>query len=130
MAPRNPIEETLVRIMAEVLKVKRIGIHDDFFELGGHSLLGIQVMARVRKALQVELPLRSLFQEPTVAGLALAIEKAEKCGDGLGLPSPTREISNRVQLLARLADLSDTEVNTLLSSMLAKRQDERETEDF
>jgi surfactin family lipopeptide synthetase A len=124
------MEAMLAGIMAEVLEVERIGMHDNFFEMGGHSLRGIQVIARVRKVFQVELPLRSLFQEPTVAGLCLEIEKAEKSDDRSVVPSPTREISSREQLLARLAELSDAEVNALLSSMLVKGQDERETEDF
>ena len=132
IAPRNPMEEKLAGIMAEVLKVERIGVHDNFFELGGHSLLGMQVVARVRKVFQVELPLRRLFEEPTVAGLCLDIEKAEKSGDRSAVPSPSRGITltRREQLLARLDQLTDEEVNALLSSMLAKGQDERETEDF
>jgi len=130
MAPRNPMEEKLAGIMAEVLKLECVGIHDNFFELGGHSLLGVQVMARVRKVFQVELPLRSLFKEPTVAGLCLEIEKAEKCGDGSVVPSPSRGIGVREQLLARLAELSDEELKALLSNKLAKGQDVRETEDF
>jgi len=130
MAPRNPMEEKLAGIMAEVLKLECVGIHDNFFELGGHSLLGVQVMARVRKVFQVELPLRSLFEEPTVAGLCLEIEKAEKCGDGSVVPSPSTGIGMREQLLARLAELSDEELNALLSNKLAKGQDVRETEDF
>ena len=132
IAPRNPMEEKLAGIMAEVLKVERIGVHDNFFELGGHSLLGMQVVARVRKVFQVELPLRRLFEEPTVAGLCLDIEKAEKSGDRSAVPSPSRGITltRREQLLARLDQLTDEEVNALISSMLAKGQDERETEDF
>jgi amino acid adenylation domain-containing protein len=130
VAPQNPMEAKLVGILAEVLKVERIGMHDNFFELGGHSLLGMQVIARVRKVFHVELPLRRLFEEPTVAGLCLDIEKAEKSGARSVVPSPIGAISSREQLLARLAGLSDEEVNALLSSMLGKRQDERETEDF
>jgi hypothetical protein len=80
----------------------------------------------------MELPLRRLFEEPTVAGLCLDIEKAEKSGDRSAVPSPSRGITltRREQLLARLDQLTDEEVNALLSSMLAKGQDERETEDF
>jgi acyl carrier protein len=72
-APRNSMEEKLAGIMTEVLKVERISVHDNFFEMGGHSLLGMQVVARVRKVFQVELPLRSLFEEPTIAGLCSEI---------------------------------------------------------
>ena len=77
VAPRTPVEEVLVGIWSEVLGFKQIGIHDNFFELGGHSLLGTRVMSRLRHAFQVELPLRCLFEAPTVAGLAVAIAPSQ-----------------------------------------------------
>ncbi len=76
--PRGPVEEGVASIWSEVLGVERIGVHDDFFELGGHSLLATQVMSRVRHAFQVEVPLRSLFESPTVAGLAERIEQVHR----------------------------------------------------
>ncbi|MDF5728544.1 MAG: amino acid adenylation domain-containing protein [Rhizonema sp. PD38] len=75
VAPRTPIEEILVLIWLEVLKVKLVGRHDNFFELGGHSLLATQFISRVRTRLKVEIPLRSLFAAPTIAQLALSIEQ-------------------------------------------------------
>ncbi|MGH7834013.1 MAG: phosphopantetheine-binding protein, partial [Candidatus Binatia bacterium] len=69
-APRTPVEEAIVEIWREVLSLDRVGVHDNFFELGGHSLLATQVISRLREAFQVELPLRSLFERPTIAGLA------------------------------------------------------------
>ncbi|MCP4832673.1 MAG: amino acid adenylation domain-containing protein, partial [Gammaproteobacteria bacterium] len=68
--PRTEIELQLVAIWSEVLGVERIGIHDDFFALGGHSLIATRVVARVRDLLGHALPLRALFNQPTVAGLA------------------------------------------------------------
>jgi acyl carrier protein len=72
-APGTPLEEHLAEIWAEVLGVKRIGIHDNFFALGGHSLLATQVLSRIQEELLVEVPLRTLFGEPTIARLADAI---------------------------------------------------------
>ncbi len=76
-APRTPEEQLLAEIWSQVLGVKQIGIGDNFFELGGHSLLATQLIAKVRETFQVELPLRSLFQSPTVESLAEAIAIAK-----------------------------------------------------
>jgi acyl carrier protein len=73
-APRTPVEEKLAAIFAEALNRKSVGIHDDLFDLGGHSLLAAQIMSRVRGTFRKNLPLRKLFEWPTVAGLAEAIE--------------------------------------------------------
>ena len=75
MPPRSPVEEMLAVIWAEVLRVERIGVHDNFFDLGGHSLLATRVVSRIRRALQVEITLRAFFETPTVAGLAERIEE-------------------------------------------------------
>jgi acyl-coenzyme A synthetase/AMP-(fatty) acid ligase/acyl carrier protein len=74
VAPRTPIEETLVTIWQEVLKIERIGIHDNFFELGGHSLLATRVIARLRNVLNLDIPLRSIFEQPTVEQLAQGLD--------------------------------------------------------
>lgn len=70
VAPATPNEKDLARIWTEVLKIEEIGVHDNFFELGGHSLLAAQVVSRVRQNLQAEVPIRTLFEFPTIAGLA------------------------------------------------------------
>jgi acyl carrier protein len=72
--PSTMVEKTIAAIWAHVLKVDRVGIHDNFFELGGHSLLATRVISRLRDAFRVDLPLRSLFESPTVAGLAERVE--------------------------------------------------------
>ncbi|HUZ95886.1 MAG TPA: amino acid adenylation domain-containing protein [Edaphobacter sp.] len=86
VAPRTPTEELLAEIWAQLLGIKLIGIHDNFFDLGGHSLLATQAASRMREAFEVEIPLRRLFEAPTVAGLAESIEAAREAGQNLVLP--------------------------------------------
>jgi aspartate racemase len=73
VAPRTEIEQVLAAIWAEVLKVPRVGIHDNFFDLGGHSLLAVQVIRQIAKVLGKTLPVRALFHAPTVQELAAAL---------------------------------------------------------
>jgi non-ribosomal peptide synthetase component F/acyl carrier protein len=72
--PRTPVEQLLQEIWSELTGVERVGIRDDFFKLGGHSLLGARMVARLRDALEVELPLSLVFDRPTIEGLAAAVE--------------------------------------------------------
>jgi acyl carrier protein len=78
VAPHTSVEQALAALWAEVLGLEQIGIHDNFFTLGGHSLLATRVIARVREQFQVELPVHILFEEPTVAHVAVAIEQAQQ----------------------------------------------------
>ncbi|HEX6291542.1 MAG TPA: amino acid adenylation domain-containing protein, partial [Herpetosiphonaceae bacterium] len=78
IAPRTPAEELVANMWADVLDVERVGIYDNFFELGGHSLLATQIISQIREILHVDLPLRSLFEAPTVAELTARIETAQR----------------------------------------------------
>jgi amino acid adenylation domain-containing protein len=83
LAPRTPSEQVLAALWAEVLEVERVGLRDNFFELGGHSLLATRVMARLRESLQVELPLRVIFDAPTLEQLAERVDAARAGAQGL-----------------------------------------------
>ncbi len=76
--PGTPTEQIMVEVWAKVLKVERLGIHDNFFALGGHSLLVTQLVSHLREALLVELPLRAVFEAPTVAALAERVEALQR----------------------------------------------------
>ena len=85
-APRNPAEEVVAGIWSELLRREQIGVEESFFDLGGHSLLATQLIARLREAFGVDLPLRTVFETPTVAGLAEAVEAARRNAEGLQMP--------------------------------------------
>ncbi|MEW6733018.1 MAG: amino acid adenylation domain-containing protein [Acidobacteriota bacterium] len=86
LAARSPIEEIVVEIWASVLNIEQIGVNDNFFELGGHSLLATQVISRFRAIFSLEVPLRSIFETPTVAGLAEQIQVLKRTEQGLIIP--------------------------------------------
>jgi len=103
VAPQTALEQVLAGIWAGVLGVERVGRHDNFFELGGHSLLVIQVMVRLREAFQINVPFRTLFASPTVAGLGEALR---------GLSA---QIEQTAEVLLKLSQLSDQEVKAMLA---------------
>ena len=77
VAPRTPLEAAIARIWSEVLGIDSIGVHDNFFELGGHSLLATQVVSRIAETFHLDLPLRTIFETPTVAQLAVSVVEGE-----------------------------------------------------
>ena len=113
MVPRTPLEEVLAGIWSEVLGLERVGIHDNIFELGGHSLTATQVVSRVNEAFPIGIPLRTLFEEPTVARFARSIETAGR--------EAQIDIAEIAQVLLQLNQLSEDEVKT----MLAERRHQR-----
>jgi acyl carrier protein len=118
VAPRSPVEEALAEIWGQVLGLDQVGINDNFFELGGHSLLATQVISRVINTFRVKVPLRSLFQAPTVADMAVVIvrNQVEKAG--------SKDIDSK---LAELEALSDGEARRLFTDERIKggNSDER-----
>jgi acyl carrier protein len=100
VAPQTSIEEVLVKIWVEVLGIKRVGIRDNFFELGGHSLLATQLVSRVRDALGVELPLRRVFEAPTIAELSKIVESLKESDANIKAPAlvPLSRENRRVKL--------------------------------
>jgi acyl-coenzyme A synthetase/AMP-(fatty) acid ligase/acyl carrier protein len=101
VAPRTPIEMALAQIWAELLGVERVGIDENFFALGGHSLLAIRVMARIRDAFQIDLPLPAIFEAPTIAAMAVAIVQQQ---------AVQARPDVLADLLAQVEELSEAEV--------------------
>ena len=83
---RSATEEIVAGIWASLLRIEQPGIHDNFFQLGGNSLLAVQVISRVRQALGVEMPLRAMFEDPTLAGFARRIDSARRLEPGMTMP--------------------------------------------
>ena len=124
-APRTEVEETLASIFSEILGVAKIGVNDNFFELGGHSLLAIQALTRIVEKFNVEIPLKLLFEAPTVGGVAEAV--SERLGGEVERVNPITRISRPVDetLLANLDQLTDQQVEALLSRFIAEEGREK-----
>jgi acyl carrier protein len=98
VVPGSPAEEVVAAIWRDMLGVAELGVDDDFFALGGHSLLAHRVLNRIQEAFRVELPLRSLFERPTVAGVVAALAQA------LGDPALVQDVARLYQQLEGLTD--------------------------
>jgi aryl carrier-like protein len=103
--PRTAVEYVVADIWARVLKGEKVGAHDNFFELGGHSLLGMQMVTRVREALGVEVPLRALFESPTLSAFAEATVALE------AKPGQTERVA---QIWLRVQEMSAQEAQETL----------------
>jgi amino acid adenylation domain-containing protein len=123
VGPRNEVEAQLAGMWKELLKVEVVGVEQNFFELGGHSLLVLQMTARIRRQLEIEMPVRTVFERPTIAGLAQAVERARAQGLKAHTPAlqrrqrPALDMS-REELLAKLDDLSRAELESALQRVL------------
>jgi amino acid adenylation domain-containing protein len=119
-APRTETEEKMAEIWRDVLKLEQVGVEDNFFELGGHSLLATQVISRVREVFRVELPLRNVFETPTISDLATTIAELQTAQKDIQI-AVINPIQSRQEerLLERLDELTEEEVNLLYASMTA-----------
>jgi len=118
VAPRNETEEKLAAICAELLNLEKVGVYDNFFELGGHSLLATQVISHIRDAFQVELPLRTLFEFPTISDLALKVVEGPKISEEEQIPIETSERGEKSieELLVELEQMSDEEAVAIMAN--------------
>jgi acyl carrier protein len=104
--PRNTAEQIIAGIWAEILGTKQISIHDNFFDLGGHSLKATQVISRLRRAFQSEMPLRHMFEFPTIAELANAI---------LAQPAATQTVAATDGILTEIEESGEKETELKIS---------------
>jgi amino acid adenylation domain-containing protein len=119
--PTTPTEILLLEIWREILRRHQIGIHDNFFHLGGHSLLATQIVSRVAKALGVELPVRVVFESPTIAAMARVVDATDRQPEAAAMVTARPDEPSRAQsILDRLDDLSDNEVEELLLELEEK----------
>ncbi len=95
--PRTQTEELLSNIWTQILRLRGVGLHDNFFDLGGHSLLATQVVSRVRETFKVELPLRALFENPTIAELAQSVDTALQ-SEAVGTLTPIERVDRAGKL--------------------------------
>ncbi|MDF5712386.1 MAG: SDR family oxidoreductase [Rhizonema sp. NSF051] len=123
IAPRNEVEQTVAEIWQQLLGIEQIGIYDNFFDLGGHSLLATQIISRLRKEFHVDVPLHSLFETPTIFDQVSAVKQIQGLGENNSINTIQRiDRGNAQQMLGKLDQISDQEVDSLLNEMLAQKE--------
>ena len=123
VAPRNDTEAAVAGIFAEVLRLDQVGVEDNFFLLGGHSLSATQVIGRMRDLLQANVPLRRMFETPTVAGLALAVEQSARQPKEEPIAALPRDRDEAAEPLSTLIDqLSQDDLQALLQEIAARKK--------
>jgi acyl carrier protein len=128
--PRTGTETVVAGLCADLLGLRRVGVDDDFFALGGHSLLAMRLVSQVNRACGVDVPLRRFLRVPTVAVLAAAVDEAVDEADGRGASDITPGARRRDErLLARVDQLTDEQVERLLSEMTDSETVDSETVD-
>ncbi len=90
VAPRSQVEEMVAQVWSDALHIDQVGVHDNFFALGGHSLLATTIVTRLRQAFNIDLPLRTIFEGPTVSQLSEKIEAEQRAGRNLSMPPLVR----------------------------------------
>jgi amino acid adenylation domain-containing protein len=114
-APRNALEEVLAAVFAEILGLEDVGIDDDFFaDLGGHSLLATRLVSQICDLFETHIPLLRFFEAPTVAGFAVAMIQDE---------AERRRVEKTAELLLRLSQMADDEVQAMLSERAGRQSD-------
>ena len=123
VAPQTPTEERLAGVWRNLLGVERAGITDNFFELGGHSLMVMQVVARIRKEFEVEVSIRSLFEDPTIKGLAKEVDEAKAKGIKACAPisSFLQRQNNHDHLRLQVEKMSRAELEEMLRQILKEK---------
>ncbi len=117
VAPQNELEEEIAVVWRKLLGIQNIGVNDNFFDLGGNSLMGTQLISELRAKFQVELPLRSLFEDPTISGVAKIIEQTRRQSEEASLD----QVSD---LLNQLQSMSDEQAAQLLKQKKNKDEDQ------
>lgn len=110
VAPQTPTEQFIAEIWARMLSVPQVGIHDNFFELGGHSLLAYQVISRLSEAYHLQIPMRAIFDAPTIAGLALSVTNMQMAQE---------DVHDLTQMIEQIKLMSGDELETMLAAKTA-----------